>query len=178
MEVLEQIKAKVAEINKQKEELVSQLRKDFAPMLQPLFEKSSGKIQSISWSQYTPYFNDGDECVFSVHADLDYSLKLNGVSFDDYDEDEEDQLFGSKEYGMRKYLEGEDVYQDWIKRYPDDTLNPDTKDEDLRLYKIAQEFESVLNSIDDEFFKDLFGDHVEVTVYADGRVETERYEHD
>lgn len=24
-------------------------------------------VQKIMWTQYTPYFNDGDECVFSVH---------------------------------------------------------------------------------------------------------------
>lgn len=174
--MLEQIKSRIAEINKQKEELTAQLRKDFAPMLKPLFEKSEGKIKSISWNQYTPYFNDGDECTFSVHADLDYSLKLNGSSFEDYEE--ENRLFGSPKYAMKKYLEGEQVYQEWITRYPEDALNPDTKEEDLKLYKIAQEFESILNSIDDEFFKDLFGDHVEVIVNESGAIEVEEYEHD
>lgn len=37
-------------------------------VLKPLFEKllDSQKIQRLYWVQYTPYFNDGDPCVFSV----------------------------------------------------------------------------------------------------------------
>lgn len=26
-------------------------------------------IESFNWKQYTPYFNDGDTCYFSVHSD-------------------------------------------------------------------------------------------------------------
>lgn len=56
MSTLETIKQKIADINAKKQELVNDLRKDFAPMLQPLFEKSNGKIKSFGWTQYTPYF--------------------------------------------------------------------------------------------------------------------------
>jgi len=50
MEILESIKSKLAEIAKKKEELTAELRKDFAPMLKPLFEKSNGVIKTISWT--------------------------------------------------------------------------------------------------------------------------------
>lgn len=30
-------------------------------------------LQELYWTQYTPYFNDGDECIFSVH-----DLYVNG----------------------------------------------------------------------------------------------------
>lgn len=33
------------------------------------------KIQAMQWAQYTPYFNDGEECVFNVH---DLHVKLEG----------------------------------------------------------------------------------------------------
>lgn len=171
MSTLETIKTKIAEINAKKQELVNDLRKDFAPMLKPLFEKSNGKIKSFGWTQYTPYFNDGEDCEFSVNCDIDYGLYINGERIDDID-----GLFGSSEYALKMY--GTTDYESWIKQYPEDVINEDTKEQDLHLYSILKEFVSLLESIDSEFLKDLFGDHVLVTVYDDGRIDTEEYEHD
>lgn len=171
MTTLENIKQKIEEINKKKEELISELRNDFAPMLKPLFDKSVGKITSIGWTQYTPYFNDGDECVFSVNLNLYYGIRVNGNVLD-----EQEDLFGSSLYALSKY--GTDQYDSWIAKYPEDKINEETKENDLFLYGLINEFEKLLSSIDDEFYKSLFGDHVEVTVYADGRIETEEYDHD
>lgn len=39
----------------------------------PLFEKYPD-LESFSWTQYTPYFNDGDSCTFGTH-DID---QVNG----------------------------------------------------------------------------------------------------
>ena len=33
------------------------------------FFAANPQVKRVWWSQYTPYFNDGDECVFSVHGD-------------------------------------------------------------------------------------------------------------
>jgi hypothetical protein len=35
-------------------------------ILRPLME--SDGIHDFGWAQYTPYFNDGDECIFGVHG--------------------------------------------------------------------------------------------------------------
>lgn len=172
MELLASIKEKLAEINKQKEELTKSLKKDFAPMLKPLFDKSNGKITSLGWSQYTPYFNDGDSCEFSLNIDLDYGILVNGENLD------ETELFTNSSYGLEKYLKKDGSYEKWINQYPEDALNPITMDSEIDLYKILLEFVEVLESIDERFFKDLFGDHVTVTVYNNGTVETEEYEHD
>lgn len=37
------------------------------------------EVESIKWQQYTPYFNDGEECIFSVH---DVGVKITGVAED------------------------------------------------------------------------------------------------
>jgi hypothetical protein len=37
-----------------------------------LFDKHP-RLESVTWVQYTPYFNDGDPCYFSVH-DFDASI--------------------------------------------------------------------------------------------------------
>lgn len=171
MSTLEGIKTKIEAIKKQKEELTAQLRSDFAPMLQPLFEKSEGKIESIGWIQYTPYFNDGEECEFSTNFDLDYGLRVNGQCLDD-----QEDIFGCSLYALRKY--GTDEYASWIAKYPEDTIKEESKESDLALYACLKEFEEILESIDDEFYKDLFGDHVEVTVHSNGVIETEEYDHD
>ena len=172
MQMLQQIKTRIAEINKQKEELVSQLRKDFAPSLAPLFKKSNGKITSLGWVQYTPYFNDGDECEFSVNTDLDYGIRVNGEYLDN------SEFFQNSTYGLSKYLKKDVSYEDCILRYPEDVLSTETMEKELELYEILMEFQDILESIDDEFLKDLFGDHVEVTIFADGSVTTEEYDHD
>lgn len=43
------------------------------------------ELQSIVWTQYTPYFNDGDTCTFSVH---DFSINFNEADASDYDHGE------------------------------------------------------------------------------------------
>ena len=61
--------------NKALEEFEQQKRNLFALMrengIELLTEGLSPMIQSpitgVQWRQYTPYFNDGETCVFSVH---------------------------------------------------------------------------------------------------------------
>lgn len=45
-----------------------------------LFDKWGDKLESIGWVQYTPYFNDGDTCEFSVHTEYPY---INGECLDE-----------------------------------------------------------------------------------------------
>lgn len=172
MEILENIKIKLAEIAKKKEELTEELRKDFAPMLLPFFKKSNGSIKSISWQQYTPYFNDGEECTFSVNLDLDYAFKVNGESLDESD------FFTVSTYGLHRLSCNDGSYEDWIGKYPEDKIDQVKNADQIILYNILLEIVSLIESIPDEFLKELFGDHVEVTVKNDGTIETEEYEHD
>lgn len=55
--------------------------------LQCLFDKHP-TLHTISWVQYTPYFNDGSPCTFSMN-DVEYLLQEDVVDKDD-DEDEID----------------------------------------------------------------------------------------
>lgn len=172
MEILEKIKSKIESINSQREQLVSELRKDFAPMLAPIFEKSGGIIKSVGWTQYTPYFNDGDECVFSAHNDDVGSFILNGEQVDD------SGVFTVCTYSISRYISNNGSYERWIEKYPEDAFDPKQKSEEVETYRLLMELTEILSEIDDEFYKDLFGDHVLVTVCADGTISTEEYEHD
>jgi len=48
------------------------------------------EIQAIKWKQYTPYFNDGDACVFSVH---DWYAKPTDAALAPKDDEDEENGF-------------------------------------------------------------------------------------
>jgi hypothetical protein len=143
MEIVEKIKAEMAAFDAKRKELTEQLKNDFPALLAPLFEKYPG-VKNVRWTQYTPYFNDGDACEFSTNA------SYADLNYDGREEEEEDE-------------ESENATQQETKEVPEEAEG---------------EFHEVLSSIDDSFYKDLFGDHVEVIVSRDGTIEVEEYEHD
>lgn len=65
------------------------------------------ELKAITWAQYTPYFMDGDECIFSVNEI--YFIENQEILDDDdisgyaYDEIEEDQGVFSKYSDNDKY---------------------------------------------------------------------------
>lgn len=87
-------------------------------------------VASIEWQQYTPYFQDGDECHFGVRH---------------YD------------YGI-EYKDGQDD-----RDYSKDMENDIT---------------TFLRRFDDSLLKDIFGDHVAISISWDGTVTTREYEHE
>jgi len=158
MTVIEKIKAELKSFEEKKTAFLAELQKEFPTMFKELFEKSK-RITSIGWTQYTPYFNDGDTCEFSINVD---DLYVNG----EY-EDEIEWL----DWRMKYILAGDgdtDKYKEQLK----------DKELDYEEYKVLCEFKSVLQSIPEEFYKDLFGDHVQVTIKSDGTINKEEYEHD
>ena len=42
-------------------------KKAITSLIDRTISKHKGAIDGIVWTQYTPYFNDGDPCEFSVH---------------------------------------------------------------------------------------------------------------
>jgi hypothetical protein len=87
MEVLNSIQAKIDEMNQKISDLQKELtefsKKGFSEVFREFFDKNP-QIENIFWRQYTPYFNDGEPCEFSVH-DVSFTL----VGDDDSDSDSE-----------------------------------------------------------------------------------------
>jgi len=84
------LKKKIAAHNAKLQELHEEGRTLILQSLQQLFNKEPN-LQRIGWTQYTPYFNDGDTCEFGVNADQS-SIYLNGVNAyyeDEHDDDDE-----------------------------------------------------------------------------------------
>lgn len=51
------------------------------------FFEAHPAVQAIRWTQYTPYFNDGDACTFGVH---DFCYKEGGPTVFDGKDDDDD----------------------------------------------------------------------------------------
>lgn len=179
--ILEKIKAELAAFEEKKKAMLAEIQKEFPTMFVDLF-KQAPKLKSFGWTQYTPYFNDGDTCEFGVHMDYPY---INGYN-EDYHDDESDISIKIHDY---KTLETEEDVRinnevaaksySWYKnkQIGDQGLCYNTKYDEAAANTVEQ-IKEVLSSIPEEFFKDMFGDHCKVTLYADGSIEVDEYDHD
>jgi len=185
MKKIDELKTKISEANERINELKKQVQKElqaeFNGALAELFD-AYPFVKSVSFTAYTPYFNDGDTCEYSVHHDY--------CQFNGYDEDgDDDNGKGEGENVGRNaretiYVEEPNPeydcnYRGWEsnKRYetkhvkkPNTDFNP--------LYKEAVEaFRSALAVVDDDNWEEMVGDSVRVTITREG-ITTDEYDHD
>ena len=157
---LEALKEKQKEIAKLKAEAQQMASDAFDNFCKEIFEKHP-KIESFGWSQYTPYFNDGDTCTFSANTDY---ISINGEYVDD-----------------SKWV-NETTVVDWgtwnreLRIYEGRVEVPNL-DYDAELAKGSDEVTEFLRNFDNDFYITRFGDHAEITVSKDG-VDVDEYEHD
>ena len=140
---------------------------ELAPLFQAILDDPL--IAEFGWNQYTPYFNDGDPCEFSVHDPWFRTTQ-----------DEENQYKDAYEVGSwtahptlgRIVIEYQGVY-------------PDRRDVEV---DVESDHEATLraclalkNAFGSGAFEDVlqtaFGDHAEIVVRRDG-IDVETYEHD
>jgi hypothetical protein len=102
LELLDQYK----QIQKQIEELQKQAKvcaKDIVhKSTAEYFDRYGHIIKAISWKQYTPYFNDGESCEFSVHEPLAFyhpMLDSGDEEENEYSEDSKN-LFIAEEFAV------------------------------------------------------------------------------
>jgi hypothetical protein len=151
------LKENLLEMRRKLEELRNQIRQQirntFNDESEHLFLKYP-QLKKYSWNQYTPYFNDGDECVFSANIDW-YSILVN----EEVDEgDWENKAYEISDYDAQTR-----------KR-----VAKPGHEEEVEMYNDLYEFLSLFT---DEDYKFMFGDHVKVIVHRD-RIEADHLEHD
>jgi len=144
---LETFKQHMDSLQTERQALLAPLRAHLEGLSKEIFERHPS-LESFSWTQYTPYFNDGSPCVFD--ANVEYLRVV-------YDGVEQEEL-------------SEWTFSDGAKHYPDLNANAGLKE----CYALIRRF---LSTIPEEMFKDLFGDHARVTVTATG-IDVEEYDHD
>lgn len=118
-----------------------------------IFDKHP-RLESIIWVQFTPYFNDGDPCYFSVH-DFDVTVSAPEGSSE---EDEDDELYDED------YSYGDRIYQ----------LQ---KSEDEELKKIAEAVGELNGNIPEDVLEHVFGDHAKITATREG-FDIHEFDHD
>ena len=162
------------------------------------------EVHQIHWTQYTPYFNDGEECMFGVN-EICWLLKSD---LDDWDDDFYDgssivtaENVKSAEKDLeevRKYLQDPEKWR--VEKYGAHAQSyhrpyPDTENKALRMLEkartkyeqfkdrgdvISQQVNQTVQfiaGIDDDIMKQLFGDHVSIKITREG-MEIDEYEHD
>lgn len=172
-------KEKYQEFKKQYEEARKQLNGQatdaFKEFASDIFAKFPG-LESFGWTQYTPYFNDGDACEFSVNADYESGLYINGSSEDYGDEDEDDADLECSKCG--RYLEpGTGFCPSCGTAVPEPAeVVPEFGLEEES--KARKEIVLMMRNFADEILEDIYGDHVKVTIHRNGKADIDEYSHD
>lgn len=134
---------------------VNSVKRTFQESLRPLikaFMENHPELESFTWRQYTPYFNDGDPCIFRT------------IPPGEYDEESDIILTDKNDYYV-SYLYDNAVAQDraMYKKYK--SLKDDLSD-----------LWSIINQYDDILEKE-FGEHSEVKV-THTSIDVTYYDHD
>jgi hypothetical protein len=147
IEKLKQIREMQAEVQKKIREIGQDgMREVFAEVF-----AQHPDLEAVRWRQYTPYFNDGEACTFSVN---DAYIKFKG-----YPKDSEDEDCGD-------YEDGFDYYSSYR-----------SEDYPVGFGKAYEAVQEVFRIADDDIFLAIFGDHVAVTVSRAG-IKVDEYDHD
>ena len=181
---LERIKNQIAKLEAERDrEAENYSKKQFKQLF-----KDHKDLECFSWVQYTPYWNDGDTCTFSVYnEEIDINDEENvstyGVgsvlektkdkrSFNKAMKDIDKRI---EEYKKNKwdfkYLEVEKKELTGIFECEDARSKLEAK------YEMISGIQAVLNDIPEESYLSMFGDHAKVVVTPQG-IEVESYNHD
>ena len=151
----------------------SNLGKGVATTMQD-FIKSAPALSGFRWTQYTPYFNDGDTCEFSLN---EYSVKLTDAA--------EKLLFTDEATSPSE--EGYEMDGDGYVRLDHFDLKDLIKDRaDVFNHKEMKEIEGVVKQVEKLWeamaeiqpaLQAFFGDHAQITVTKKG-IDNISYDHD
>lgn len=179
LSLADRIKEAKRSLEKAKRESVKIGEKLFQECVNELFEEHPD-LQSFSWNEYAPHWNDGDECVFGVYWD---SLNVNG------EEEQEclytlerlnDLLADKKKSETRIIMELSDTKKDkWeIERLKEDLESLKKRDfeEVSSKYRMKKAIHDLLSDIDESVYEEMFGEGT-VVVTREG-ISVEHCEHD
>lgn len=169
-----ELRARLDEIDKQmrglKKEATATLRDTIKLAADAIFEKHP-QVKQIYWSQWPPYFNDGDACIFRINEvyflDTEEHRNKHPEDLDEYDEV---PVEGETDWqGRQRYTYKLAVSHTWPRA--------DGTDKDKAINASLKDFESLLNK-HEEFLQYVFGEHAKIRITRDGVSVEEYYDHD
>lgn len=131
----------ITKLAKEHDEFKAKFKKNAQAAMKKAFKEFFEKnpsITSIYWTQYTPHFNDGDDCEFGVH-EMYYSTALI----------ERDGAYIEDREGVHS-------------AYGDAPIAGGKAQQNFKAFTKA------LNKLPDEIFEDTFGNHCEIIATRDG----------
>lgn len=194
--VIKEIAETKAALNKKITELVK-------PVIKSLFE-SIPELKAMQWVQFTPWFNDGDECIFSIH---DASFFIDPKILDIYREVDEDEpavdfddlctnalrSFGDYEYNafsppwFYRYKDSDPYeFKKYYNKYTKEALQYEKivevigEDRINKINELLRTYNSNVHVLEDGY-RAAFGNHSMVTVVRgenDISISVDDYDHD
>ena len=148
-----------------------------------LFDKYP-EVRSVVWSQYTPYFNDGEPCYFSVHefdvnlgtddsikADVEARKVEMKAAADQGDYKKAQQLKNQVDQLMDRLGGSDDDYS------YGETLYSLRKSKNPREVEVAEAVRNLQKELPSDVLESVFGDHVKIVATRQGFKITEQ-DHD
>jgi hypothetical protein len=153
------------------------LRKQFQDTAQELFKETTKAffdgnpgVKAVIWSQYTPYWNDGDECTFSVNDPVFTNAtgdQLDDITYEEY-EGEDEGIWVSESWGFTST-------SDWAKEKKNEIS---AKSDDIIDFGSCVSFAKMIQSdAMEDVMLAMFGNHVRIIVTRDG-FDIQDYDHD
>ncbi len=125
-------------------------------------------VTAVRWTQYTPYFADGDPCIFSVGS----MEALRGEAPVKRDEDNYDEdIYAAAEEQDERYVSTYGLYE-----YTAGGNRVCANEADQALLNALEAAEEDLAHYED-FLLESFGDHAQITATTEG-FDVASYEHD
>ena len=145
----------------EKERLQNIMKENLSVVFDSFFS-AHPQVNTIHWTQYTPYFNDGDECVFSVY-DIYFDRYVYGQEIQNGDDE-------TTEYEMDRYGDDNDGNIE-TRRWNEKTRKYEelVHDGDVTLSSDITSLRELLGSDEmEEILRQTFGGHSWVRVMKRG----------
>lgn len=153
--------ASVEDVISEYEELMNKTRETLKEKMNVLFKAffdTHPEVKTIYWSQYTPYFNDGDECVFNV----------NDVYYSTLDWEDIDSPWGEDDGVLSKYGEWNSEKR---------CHEPNTSISQSLVNDMDQFSKILMSEANEAVMLAMFDNHVWVRAHRNG-FEIDEYSHD
>lgn len=160
MKQITDIEALFDQMNEEMAELKANYQKRGREIFKLAFKEffdANPEANVVGWHQYTPYFNDGEECIFNCHAEFAFvsnAKDYDNIHWGEYSGDEENV---------------------WISDGDNGDFNAELIPESVT--KNIKALRRLLSKIDDDVFLGMFDNHVQVFATREGFAVRE-YSHD
>lgn len=155
------------ELENLKNEKSKEIREGFFDYIETTLSEilQNVELDSISWTAYTPYFNDGDACIYRIGCDFVWEHKPYVKNLWMY-QHIHTKLHGGSLSSTQKEIVNE------LEQLPKEKF-----DKNYMLFLTLRSASTFINSLDTELFLMTFGDHKHFT-FSKGVLTVDDYEHE